>query len=156
MRYCDALKFSVTLFNASVLNEPATSETTKEKNKHYSYFRPVMIIVEHIIAGPKTIINGSASTDIYGDVILRYYFKNYQMKYPITSIEVTASESPFASGANLIPFFPTHIKPFESNVNERLIEQYNDIIKTPTLAELQSRLKMQTLNQRYEISDELI
>jgi hypothetical protein len=123
MRYFDALKFSVILFSASVLKEPITSETIKEKNKHYSCFRPVMLIVEHIIAGPKTILNGRAITDVYGDVILRYDFKNNQMKFPITSNEVTALQSSFTSGAKLISFSPTHIKPFESNVNDKLIER---------------------------------
>jgi hypothetical protein len=99
--------------------------------------------------GPKTILNGSAITDVYGDVILRYDFKNAKMSSPITSIEVT-------SGGKLISFFPTHIKPLESNVNERLIEKYGEIIKKPTLDELQSRLKRETYNKNYEIDIELI
>jgi hypothetical protein len=112
------------------------------ENNHYSCFRPTWII-----AGPKTILNGSAITDVYGDVILRFDFKNAQMNYHTTSIEVTALESSFRSGGNLISFFPTHIKPFESNANERLIERYSETIMTPTLGELQSRLKIQTHNQ---------
>jgi hypothetical protein len=82
----------------------------------------------------KTILKGSAITDAYSDVLLRYDFKNNQMKYPITSIEVTVLESSLTSGAKLISFFPTHIKVFESNINDKLIEKYSDIIKTPHIS----------------------
>jgi hypothetical protein len=143
MRYCDALKFSIILFSGSVLKETTQqplqlnkgddddefeitnlkSKYQGNKNNHYSCFRPIMIIVEHIIAGPKTILNGSAITDVFGDVILRYDFKNAQMNSPITSIDLTALESSFTSSGKLISFFPTHVEPFDSNVNERLIDK---------------------------------
>jgi hypothetical protein len=60
-------------------------------------------------------------------VILRYDLENNQTKSPITSIEVAALESSFKPGAKLVSFFPTHIKPFESNINEKLIKKYSEV-----------------------------
>jgi hypothetical protein len=93
MRYCDALKFSIVPFSDKVLSEPTSeSEQSNSKNKpicsldtpqvgplpvhNHNSFGPVMIIIELITAGPKPILNGSAITEMYGDVILRDNFKN--------------------------------------------------------------------------------
>jgi hypothetical protein len=155
MRYHDALKFAVVLFSDSVLKEPAQesiqlnngdddyvvisdleSKYRANKNNHCSCFRPNMIIFEHIIPGPKRILNGSAITDVYGGVILKYDFKNNKLNSPITSFEVTVLESSFIPCGKVISFFSTHIKSFASNVNERLVEKHSGTTKTPPLAEL--------------------
>jgi hypothetical protein len=130
MRYCDALKCSITSFSDKTLKEPESS--INECN--YASFRPVMIIIEHPMAGPKTILSGSAIIMLMA-IMLKYYFLNLQnlMRYPITSSEVQALEPSFNNGSKLISHFPTYVKAFDSNANQKLrinvMMQYIPIIQ---------------------------
>jgi hypothetical protein len=77
MKYGNATKLLIILFSASFIKEPTPTlqlvkskdyvcgitnlklshHLKQSKNKHYSCFRPIMMLMERIIAGPKTNIN---------------------------------------------------------------------------------------------------
>jgi hypothetical protein len=103
-----------------------------------------MIVIESTYSGPKVIINRLSIISDYRDVILRTELKNKKLcSSLLTAISIITAEQSFTTDSEVITYYPTTIKEFETNLDDTLKGKYYTDYEILSASEIELRARAQ-------------